>query len=172
MSGTSTAPASAQSPIDAALAAAARQADAQLAEHVAVEAQLTAELTAAQQAAAAASAALDAERAAHAGTRDELTAAQDRIAALSAPPLAPPVAPDQPAATGTLTVGWRGASALTIYLNDQRVTLAGGKSAGNVAGYGQTAGVPAAAFEAWLSDNAESPIVRDGNLIVLSRQPE
>jgi len=112
---------------------------------------------------AAAQAALDAERAAHASTFEELAAAQ----AQPAPPAPEPV----PEPTGTLTVGLKGISGLVINLAGQRVTLAGTGAAVHVGPYGSTPGVPAAAFEAWLVEHADDAVVKSSSLIVLSRQP-
>ena len=113
---------------------------------------------------AAAQAALDAERAAHAATFEELAAAH-------APPAPPPAPEPAPEPTGTLTVGLKGISGLVINLAGQRVTLAGTGAAVHVGPYGSTPGIPAAAFEAWLVEHADDAVVKSSSLIVLSRQP-
>ena len=135
---------------DAALAAATDQVEAALSAAAANEAALQARLAAEQQA--------------HAETQAQLAALQ---AAQAAPP--PPAAVFASDASGTVTVGYRGASGVAISLSTGRVVL-NGRGAGS-APYGVTRGVPAAAFEEWLSANATAAIVKSGSLIVLSRQP-
>ena len=134
---------------DAALAAATDQVEAALSAAAANEAALQARLAAEQQA--------------HAETQAQLAALQ---AAQAAPP--PPAAVFASDASGTVTVGYRGASGVAISLSTGRVL--NGRGAGS-APYGVTRGVPAAAFEEWLSANATAAIVKSGSLIVLSRQP-